>query len=88
MHLLTTVMMAFWIWQYVKTGMHKVPDLIIHSIIVPGTSYVSWISPVQFRDVLAATGGVLLLHMVMGSKVTETGATTRKRTKSNIPPPP
>lgn len=87
MHLLTTMMMAYWIWQYIKHNLNRIPDVIIHAIIVPGASYASWLAPGEFRSVLAATGGVLLLHTFTG---TGTGSSTRvsKRTKSNIPPPP
>lgn len=88
MHLLTTMMMAFWIWQYLKHNLNRIPDVIIHAIIVPGASYVSWLTPGEFRSVLAATGGVLLLHTFTGTAGSGSSTRVSKRTKSNIPPPP
>jgi hypothetical protein len=87
MQLITSALMALWLWEFLRPYIYRAPDWFIHLTVIPATAYLSWRTPTGLREILAVAGGVLLVQLVTTRDVPAPKPAVNKR-RSNIPPPP
>jgi hypothetical protein len=84
MHLILLALTMIYLWSYFKYSFSKLPEPVIHFILLPGLALGLYFLPVLVLTGLAACGIVLLADVLLRTP----SKPSKPVKRSNIPPPP
>lgn len=89
MEILTTVLMAAWIWMFIRGYITRfLTDWLIHLTVIPLIAYGCWHTPTETRNILAVAGGLMLLQLLTNRDLSVPKTAVKPQRRSSIPPPP